>query len=370
MYDFRSEKENQSMEQCTRREVLKLGVLAATVSVSPKWVEASTERNVALNRAAWASSSADFINTGHMSTDGQADTKWQSSDADLQWIYVDLGAVCNIRSVVLRWGENYGLAYKVQVSKDSGPSPETGLVENWTDVHETLDGKNGVGQIALPETGARYVRMLLNGKAKPGGYELSSFEVYGTGGFEPVPAPLPPPEADGSLKLSGGWRLVNQATLTDKAAAVSTYGYDDSKWLIATVPGTILTSYLNLGAVPDPFYGDDLSQISDFFSHTDWWYRNELEVPSSFAGKRVWLNFDGINYRAYVFVNGKSAGSMDGAFIRGRFDVTEMVTPGKKNCIAVLIMPVPKPGKVMPKLLSGYSWPAEYPKGLAAHNSR
>lgn len=350
------------MLQWTRREVLKLGALATTVAVSPKWVEASTERNVALNRAAWASNAADFINTGHMSTDGLATTKWQSVDADLQWVYVDLGAVCNIRSVVLRWGAVHAVAHKIQVSTDIGPSPETGLVENWTDVHQTLDGRGGVEQIALPETSARYVRLLLNEKAKSGGYELASFEVFGTGGFEPVPVPLPPPEADGSLRLSSGWRLVNQATLTDKAAAVSTCGYDDGKWLIATVPGTILTSYLNLGAVPDPYYGDQDLQISDFFASTNWWYRNELEVPASYAGRRIWLNFSGINYRAYVYVNGKSAGNIDGAFIRGKFDVTEFVTPGKKNCIAVMIMPVPKPDRMVPKPLDGYVYPTEYPK--------
>src|ERR1017187_6489165 len=154
------------MMHFTRREVLKLGVAASAVAVSPKWAAASTERNVAMNRAAWASSSADFINTGHMSTDGQANTKWQSADADLQWIYVDLGAVCNIRSVVLRWGAVHAVAHTVQVSKDSGPSADTGLVENWVDAHQTLDGKGGVEQIALPETNARYVRMLLNGKGK------------------------------------------------------------------------------------------------------------------------------------------------------------------------------------------------------------
>jgi hypothetical protein len=350
------------MERWTRREVLKLGALASTVAVSPKWIEASTDRNVALNRAAWASSSADFINTGHMATDGLAATKWQSADADLQWIYVDLGAECNIRSVVLRWGGNFAVSHKVQVSTESGASPETGLVENWTDVHQTLEGKGGVEQIPLPATSARYVRLLLDGKAKAGGYELNSFEVFGTGGFEAVPMPMPAADADGNLKLSGGWRLVNQATLADKAGAVSTCGYDDSKWLIATVPGTILTSYLNLGAVPDPFYGDWDYQISEFFAYTNWWYRNELEVPASYAGKRVWLNFAGINYRAYVYVNGKSVGAIDGAFIRSKFDVTELVTPGKKNCIAVLIAPVPKPDKMFPKPLDGYVYPIEYPK--------
>jgi hypothetical protein len=45
------------------------------------------QENLALNRAAWASSSVDFISTGHMSTDGQLRTHWQSADDDLQWIY-------------------------------------------------------------------------------------------------------------------------------------------------------------------------------------------------------------------------------------------------------------------------------------------
>ena len=354
------------MHQFSRREVLKLGVLASTVAVAPKWVEAGTDpsvaRNVALNRAAWASSAADVINTGHMSTDGLPTTKWQSADADPQWIYVDLGAACNISSAVLRWGANYALAYTVQVSTDPGPSPQTGLVENWTVVQQTLNGKGGVEQIPLPPTQARYVRLLLTQKASAGGYELSSFEVFGSGGLEAAPIPLPPPDPDGNLRLSGGWRLVDQSSIPDKAASVSTLGYDDSHWLIATVPGTILTSYLNLGAIPDPYYGDQDLQISDFFARTNWWYRNEFEIPSSFAGRRVWLNFEGINYRAYIYVNGQRAGSLDGAFIRGHFDVTELVTAGKKACIAVLIMPVPKPDKMIPKPLDGYVYPQDYPK--------
>lgn len=350
------------MRQWSRREALKLGVLASTAAIAPKWAAASTERNLALNRAAWASSSANFTNTGHMSTDGLATTMWESANANFQWIYVDLGAQCNLHSVMLRWGKNYALSYTVQVSEDQGPSPETGLVANWIDVNTSLDGKGGVEQIPLPAINARYVRLLLNSKAKAGGYELTGFEVYGTGGFEPVLAPLPPPTADGTIELSGGWKLVNETAISHKAAAVSTCGYDDSHWLIATVPGTILTSYVNLGAVPNPFYGDYIYQISEFFAHTNWWYRNELDLPASFGGKRAWLNFDGINYRAFAFVNGKQAGSLDGAFIRGHFDVTELVKPGKKNCIAVLIMPVPKPGQVMPKRLSGYQWPPNYPK--------
>jgi len=71
------------MGQLSRPATLKLGVLASSVAISPKWAAAGTERNLAMNRAAWAPGSADFINTGHMCTDGLATTMWQSSDAGL-----------------------------------------------------------------------------------------------------------------------------------------------------------------------------------------------------------------------------------------------------------------------------------------------
>ena len=65
-------------------------------------------------------------------------------------------------------------------------------------------------------------------------------------------------------------------------------------------------------------------------------------LPESYRGKRVWLNLDGINYKADIFVNGSSVGKMAGAFIRGRFDITDKVVVGRKNGIAVLIHPMPK----------------------------
>jgi beta-galactosidase/beta-glucuronidase len=51
----------------------------------------------------------------------------------------------------------------------------------------------------------------------------------------------------------------------------------------------------------------------------------------------MFLNFDGINWKAEIFVNGKQTGRIDGAFIRGKFDVTDLIKPGQKNAIAVLI---------------------------------
>jgi hypothetical protein len=63
-------------------------------------------------------------------------------------------------------------------------------------------------------------------------------------------------------------------------------------------------------------------------------------MPESYRGKRVWLNFDGINYKADIHLNGKEVGKMAGAFIRGRFDVTDKLVSGK-NTLAVLIHTIP-----------------------------
>ncbi len=351
----------------TRRELLKdtLRVCAATM-VAPRSLMLAAEspakpvRNLALNRAAYASSSSDFMMTGHMATDGQLTTQWVSKVAGAQWIYVDLGDLCEVDKVVLRWGKDYAVSYKIQVSAERGPSPETGLAEKWVDAFRTGSGKGAVEEIALIPAKARYVRLLCNGSTRQGGYSLCSFEVYGTGGPESRPNVVPAPRADGTLEVSGGWKLVNQSFVQGDESRIAVCGLDDSQWLPATVPGTVLTSYLNAGAVPDMFYGDHMYQVSEWFAFGHWWYRNELTVPSGYAGKRVWLNLDGINYKADIYVNGAQVGKMAGAFIRGRFDITDKVTVGKKNCIAVLIHPVTNPVKPTVRTLGDYSWPEDF----------
>jgi hypothetical protein len=128
---------------------------------------------------------------------------------------------------------------------------------------------------------------------------------------------------------------------------ISQSGFDDSDWIPAVVPGTVLGSYLAIGAVPDPWFGDQMSQISEeFFSRHDFWYRDGFVIPNKDAGRRLWLELAGINWKADVFLNGNKLGSIAGAFIRGRFDVSEIAKPGATNYLAVLIHHVghPEPG--------------------------
>jgi beta-galactosidase/beta-glucuronidase len=132
-------------------------------------------------------------------------------------------------------------------------------------------------------------------------------------------------------------------------ATLSKVGFEDHDWVIATVPGTVLSSYLNVGAIPDPNYGENQLLISDSFFYADFWYRNEFTAPALSPGERAWLNFDGINWEADVFLNGEELGRIEGGFIRGRFDVTGRLLSGRKNALAIRIEKNDTPGSVKQK---------------------
>ena len=51
--------------------------------------------------------------------------------------------------------------------------------------------------------------------------------------------------------------------VTEGGEVLSDAGYEPEGWLPATVPGTVLTSYVNAGAVPDQRYDDEQLQISE-----------------------------------------------------------------------------------------------------------
>ena len=112
------------------------------------------------------------------------------------------------------------------------------------------------------------------------------------------------------------------------------------------MPGTVLTTLVNNRVYPEPLYGENNRPeiIPDSLARTSWWYRTEISIPRSYKDHHVWLNFDGINYSAEVWVNGTQVGTIRGAFIRGIFDITAQVQPGKKAMLAVLITPQPHPG--------------------------
>ena len=146
--------------------------------------------------------------------------------------------------------------------------------------------------------------------------------------------------------ISAGWQLQDVAKVPQPGAEVSASGFKTDGWYNATVPGTVLTTLVNNHVYPEPLYGENNRPevIPESLCHTSYWYRTQIDILKSYKGHKVWLNFEGINYSATVWVNGTQVGDTHGAFIRGIFDITAHVKPGTQAVLAVLVAPQPHPG--------------------------
>lgn len=277
----------------------------------------------------WTFHEVEFSNA-----DGAVDLKpsqfftsaWMSATAGGEWVSVDLGSHSEFDKVILHW-VNKAVEGRIQTSDDA---------QTWTDAAPLPGGEGLTDEIAVRGK-ARYVRVCMDRSADGGRYILSELEVMGRGGLLPRAAAMP--EAAGSrLTLSGGgWQLQRASEVQAGGVEIASPAYKAEGWVTATVPGTVLTSYRNVGALADPNYADNQLMISESFFNSNFWYRNEFQMPPSFKRDRIFLNFDGINWKANVYLNGRQVGRLEGAFIRGKFDVTDCVKEGT-NVLAVEII--------------------------------
>lgn len=153
------------------------------------------------------------------------------------------------------------------------------------------------------------------------------------------------------------WKMIKAGDATDPGEKISLSNYATANWMPAIVPGTVLNSLVYNQKYPEPYYGinnkieskliPDISQTGrDFYTY---WFRTDFTVPQSFKGKTVWLQLDGINYRAEVWVNGNLLSTINGMFIQDYIDVTDFVKVGEKNGLAIKVYPVDVPGSAKPK---------------------
>jgi beta-galactosidase len=113
-------------------------------------------------------------------------------------------------------------------------------------------------------------------------------------------------------------------------------GYDDSKWRSMNLPHD--------WAVELPFAWDDTLASHGFkplgrrYPETSvGWYRREFDIPASDAGRRIAVEFDGAFRDVLVFVNGCFIGRNDNGYAPFRFDITDFLVVGQKNCIVARV---------------------------------
>src|SRR5579872_843254 len=163
--------------------------------------------------------------------------------------------------------------------------------------------------------------------------------------------------SDARVPLRAGWQLQSSCQIGATGAQISTPGFQTAGWHSTGVPSTVVAALVADGTYPDPDFGMNLRKIpgttypiganfanlpmpKDSPFACSWWYRKEFTIPKNFSNRTLWLHFDGINYRANIWLNGKQfadARDVAGAYRIYDFDVTQFVKPGTTNAIAVEI---------------------------------
>lgn len=282
---------------------------------------------------------------------------WMSAGEGHEWAQVDLAAKSEVSFVDLSWIRRPKHGY-IEVSDDA---------RQWRRVATLPDNsKRRTDRIKLSGVSCRYVRVTMDGGsidvAKTGdvptkAYVLSELKVEGKGvRCDTESATRPGMEsanggyADNRMMLNAGdWKVCRASQVKAGGEKVSTrqFATDDS-WIPATVPATVLTSFVNYGALANPDYADNMFGISDSYFNSDFWYRRTFSLPKEMAGQRVLLNFDGINWKADVWVNGMKIDRIEGAFTRSVADITPYLNGGV-NTLAVLIHKNAHPGAIKEK---------------------
>lgn len=169
--------------------------------------------------------------------------------------------------------------------------------------------------------------------------------------------------ASGQVYLNSGsagtdWRLRPQAEVSGGVADLSSTGYDASGWVKAIVPGTAFSAYVAAGIEQDPNFGDNIHRVDRKKYDRSFWYRTTFRVPEDFTKELLWLNFNGVNRRAEIYLNGVELGRLDGFMHRGRFNITDIARRDGDNVLLVLvhIPDTPLANQGSPTYLSSGGW--------------
>ena len=161
------------------------------------------------------------------------------------------------------------------------------------------------------------------------------------------------------ITLDHGWQIQSSAKVPDTGDAISTSTFHPTGWYPATMPSTVLAALVANKVYPDPYFGLNLRSIpgtsypvgrnfstiampDDSPFRVPWWFRTEFAVPAAIRGQRLSLHFDGINYRANVWLNGRqiaTSAEVAGTYRLYEFDITNAARTGGANVLAVEIFP-------------------------------
>ncbi len=108
--------------------------------------------------------------------------------------------------------------------------------------------------------------------------------------------------------------------------------FDDHLFRTVKVPGEV---QLQIGLSGMDLYYQ--SKALSLVNRKEWWYRKRFKVSRQKSGKLNRLMFDGVDYFATVWLNGKKLGEHEGSYVPFSYDVTDQLRYGGDNVLVVKV---------------------------------
>ncbi len=134
------------------------------------------------------------------------------------------------------------------------------------------------------------------------------------------------------LSLCGSWQMAESGYESERKDPRIVW-QDGQEY---TVPGSIHTSLLKNGKIPDPLIGLNDKKAREN-SYKVWWCKLEFDYDGSFRNPR--LVFEGVCYSAMFYLNGQCLGNHCGMFTKAVFEVGKLLK--KHNTLVVRIDDAP-----------------------------
>lgn len=141
------------------------------------------------------------------------------------------------------------------------------------------------------------------------------------------------------ILLKDNWYIQQSGNNNLKGSELSSNDINTGNWFKTTVPSTVMGALTRNGKYKDIFVGDNYKNVDTKQFDNSWWFRKQFETPNLKKSQHVTLHFDGINYYANIWLNGRLIASRDsvfGTFRQFNFDITHLLLK-KKNILAVEI---------------------------------
>ena len=137
-----------------------------------------------------------------------------------------------------------------------------------------------------------------------------------------------------TIDLDGTWQMKDFTIGIGAAKQVYLPDKQPDDCLPAQVPGTVRTSLLAAGLIPDPYYGYD-NEKSLWVEEKEWWFFRTFNVAPDLQGKFIDLVFEGTSFQGEVWLNGRPVGELKGMLNPRSFDVSNVLNYGAENFLAV-----------------------------------